>query len=766
MFLFIITVLAISISSVAHADDMATLGVGNGVTPLIAPVNGPAVDINFAAGMYAGGTLITDTRGSPATTYATTLTGSLTSFAPNTPRITNQGMLIEESRSNLINYSNLTSGFVQGGGTTTAGAATSPDGTTDAAFFKLDTSTGNHYIEVNSYGTIPGSAVTYTLSFYAKRVGSQPLNLWINYWDGSFGGNQRALIDLGRGGAEGTNYASCTIASSTAYWRCSWTFTSDGVAGIYLQFQMLNATTGGAETDPISFKGDGASGLYLYGFQLEAGSFPTSIIPTLGSTVTRSADVVTINGAAATGLNAATGTAVIETNDTQNYGSAASLIDSNGTALLGFTTSDTLSDDITSSTPTTNTGNRWLGKDYSSVAWDPSGRTIVLDGGAEATDAVAQTPSSTLHLGSNGSANFLDGYVSRLRIWNTKLATPETQFPLLAGTPNFIIYVAGPENYRANSYFPTTGDWNYLQGKGFNTVRLTVAWENIQPTLASALDSTFLTAIQNALSNAASRGMTVVVDIQNYGHYVTSAGWTSGMSGGNFGNACTYCFAIGSVTVPISDFTDLWTRLATALAGTPGLGAYELMNEPSGLPSVTTWPIAAQDAINAIRAIDARTPIWVAGDGTAYSAGFTTARWSPPAVTGTNLVYTAHTYFDAGEGQSGGGTYSNLTTTGTYAAYSIDNYTGVRSIQSFLGWLKMNAYRGVVGEFGIPNSSANNNAQWFPTQLHVMSNLVQYGVPGVQTFYGANSAGAGSNLYYNPVSGVDDPRLLQMLGDF
>ncbi len=76
------------------------------------------------------------------------------------------------------------------------------------------------------------------------------------------------------------------------------------------------------------YQGDGVSGVYIFGGQLEQGAYPTSYIPTLESTVTRNADVISRNNIYKNGLiTSAGGTWFVELNnnvplirDIESYG--------------------------------------------------------------------------------------------------------------------------------------------------------------------------------------------------------------------------------------------------------------------------------------------------------------------------------------------------------------------------------------------------------------------------------------------------------------
>ena len=196
-----------------------------------------------------------------------------------------KGLLVEEARTNLLTYSAQfdNASWFKSAGSVTANATTSPDGTANADTFTEDTSTGTHIIRFQPFTVTSGT--TYTAAVYVKANGRNRVRL-INF-DGvtSF----VSIFNLSTGTVEsGTG---TIISVGNGWYRIAQTFASGSTVATNFAYQISldDGTTN-------NYTGNGTSGIYIYGAQLEAGAFATSYIPTVASTVTRSADVATING--------------------------------------------------------------------------------------------------------------------------------------------------------------------------------------------------------------------------------------------------------------------------------------------------------------------------------------------------------------------------------------------------------------------------------------------------------------------------------------
>jgi hypothetical protein len=246
---------------------------------------------------------ITHTRASTATYVDAD--GILQTAATNVPRVghhvwngtawVNEGLLHEsEARTNFAlrseelnispwGYSNVT---------VTANATTAPYGgsTADNVVESSDAVASFHSITQQITGL--ANNTVYTISLFLKQSGRSRARVSLLNKNGD---NPGAIFDLAAGVvvSELVGVISSNIEDAGNGWyRC--VITANSASGATTpQLRLWPADT----SNNIQYIGDGVSGLFVWGAQLEAAPTPSSYIPTSGSTVTRAADVLTIPAA-------------------------------------------------------------------------------------------------------------------------------------------------------------------------------------------------------------------------------------------------------------------------------------------------------------------------------------------------------------------------------------------------------------------------------------------------------------------------------------
>ena len=217
------------------------------------------------------------------------------------------GLLIEEARTNLIlNSTTLSSHWTSFYATRTlTSETTSPDGTFNA--YKIIGNSGSTLRQsLNSHTFTMNANTSYTISVFLKGTASRRYaTLW---FDNTETGNSpvegpyygaTSFIDLLTGTSSNPSITKM-IPYGNGWYRCYVTATvgASNLTNVLLQVSIGNPNNFLDTGTPNIYKnvGDGSSGIYYWGPQLEAGAFPTSYIPTKASTVTRSADNASMTG--------------------------------------------------------------------------------------------------------------------------------------------------------------------------------------------------------------------------------------------------------------------------------------------------------------------------------------------------------------------------------------------------------------------------------------------------------------------------------------
>jgi len=208
--------------------------------------------------------------------------GLIESVGVNVPRLDYSGgvcpsILVEPQATNLLlrsqEFNNAS--WLKTSVTVTANAVTSPDGTTTADTITESATTSVHQLKQN----IALTAVNHTWSLFVKPNGRKNVILW------SDTASKGTAFDLNAGTITSETSSVGKITALTNGWfKISTTIL--GTGGVNVSLYFIN------DSGNASYLGDGVSGVYVWGAQLELGSYATSYIPTTSSTVTRNADVI------------------------------------------------------------------------------------------------------------------------------------------------------------------------------------------------------------------------------------------------------------------------------------------------------------------------------------------------------------------------------------------------------------------------------------------------------------------------------------------
>lgn len=180
-------------------------------------------------------------------------------------------LLLEPTRSNIFDYSSNLNAWSKLNSTVTESNVLSLDGVNNSYGYERTSSSSSYIYRIVSLS----NTTQYTLSFFVKSGTSTLVRT--DVWDtaqSTQGSIEVNLVTKAVSNFVGNSYK---IEDYTNGWmRISVTFTSESSFGTTFN-RYFNADSVGSE-------------LYIWGAQLEVGSYSTSIIPTSGSAVTRVAD--------------------------------------------------------------------------------------------------------------------------------------------------------------------------------------------------------------------------------------------------------------------------------------------------------------------------------------------------------------------------------------------------------------------------------------------------------------------------------------------
>lgn len=362
------------------------------------PLSGASIDLWFSNNQYYDGGVVADATGNLSCSrasagYAETTSGTLTQFSNDVLRITNKGLLVEETRTNVVLWDrDLTNAAWTPTNITPLKDQTGPDEVSNSASSLLATA-GNGTILQSI--TLASSA-RFQSAYVKRLIGSGTVNMTMD---------------------NGATWTPITITSN-------WT-------RVTIPTQTLANPTVGFQ---IVTSGDKIAVDFV---QNEDGVFISSPIATTTTIVARASDNITFINNSYNIMIAAAGSILFEiSNILYSYPTVTNSIlwsrGLNSYNRINGATQTNLWNNTSDLTAT-------LGLSYqygtnivkTGSAWDAGGRSIVASNGTVATDAnsigLTDAPSRVGISGTPTSNPAFYGYVNRLSLWNSRLSDSTLQ---------------------------------------------------------------------------------------------------------------------------------------------------------------------------------------------------------------------------------------------------------------------------------------------------------------------------------------------------
>jgi hypothetical protein len=292
------------------------MGAYEGPTNFLNVGAAPSLMLNFAReksleDQISGNNLITFTRSSVGTYVGAD--GLIKTAAADEPRFDHDpvtgeslGLLIEEQRINLFPYSEnfSTPAWENSRVTLTPNATQSPNGNSNATKIAINSGQSDGNVSELASGLSVGQYYTESIFLKQSDVGWDYVFVWYNDAAG-YGftielnltnGNNRKTYEFLSGRYSDTSWK--VEPYPNGWYKISLTAKKESTGSV-VQLRLYpsnNPHTTGDFGTPTVTGADGTKGCYVWGAQLERGSFPTSYIPTRGSQVTRQPDITKITG--------------------------------------------------------------------------------------------------------------------------------------------------------------------------------------------------------------------------------------------------------------------------------------------------------------------------------------------------------------------------------------------------------------------------------------------------------------------------------------